>query len=94
MLKRVLTELNLINGEWIISKNLIRQLLMFQNIQKLSKLKMFKGLDIIRYSSVPPSISTRLIYRVLKATQMYEKRQVVLLIVFIDRAKLVDYFII
>ena len=47
MLKQVLTELNLINGEWRISKNLIRQLLMFQNIQKLSKLKMFKGLDII-----------------------------------------------
>ena len=48
MLKQVLTEQNLINGEWKILKNLIRRLLMFQNIQKLSKLKMFKGLDMIR----------------------------------------------
>ena len=48
MLKQVPTEQNLINGEWKILKNLIRRLLMFQNIQKLSKLKMFKGLDMIR----------------------------------------------
>ena len=48
MLKQVLIEQNLINGEWKILKNLIRRLLMFQNIQKLSKLKMFKGLDMIR----------------------------------------------